>query len=210
MSAEARHRRIAADIRRRIQGGEWQTGEPLPSRNDMARTYGVHPQTIRLAYALLRRTGVLDGEERKHVTVAHPPAMRTLTDADAEWPYASEATDTSPRPATAELAERLGVRVGSVLQHETVECLDPGGHSAMIVSSWWRGRRKRHAAVVIELGTVHLGVDEAHALGLLVDMPAYRLVRTRLDAAGVPLETADLILPMDRWLIRLSPGSPGS
>lgn len=210
MSAEARHRRIAADIRRRIQGGEWQTGEHLPSRTDMAARYGVHPQTIRLAYALLRRTGVLDGEERKAVSVAHPPAMRTLTDADAEWPYASETTDTRPRPATAELAERLGVRVGAILQHETVECLDPGGHSAMIVSSWWRGRRKPHASAVVELGVVPLGVGEAHALGLLVDMHAYRLVRTRLDAAGVPLETADLILPMDRWLIRLSPGSPGS
>lgn len=205
MSAEARYRRIAADIRRRIQGGEWQTGERLPSRTDMAQRYGVHPQTIRLAYALLRRTGVLDGEERKHVTVAHPPAMRTLTDADAEWPYGSETTDTRPRPATAELAERLGVRVGAVLHHERVECLDPGGRSAMIVSSWWRGRRKPHAVAVVELGTAPLAASEAHALGLLVDMPAYWLVRTRLDAAGAALETADLILPMDRWLIRLRP-----
>ena len=209
MSAEARHRRIAADIRRRIQGGEWQTGERLPSRTEMAQRYGVHPQTIRLAYALLRRTGVLDGEERKHVTVAHPPAVRTLTDADAEWPFASETTDTRPRPATAELADRLGVRIGVMLQHEMVECLDPGGHSAMLVSSWWRGRRKPHATAVVELGTVALAPDEAHALGLLVDMPAYRLVRTRLDAAGVALETADLILPMDRWLIRLSPAPHG-
>lgn len=203
MSAEARHRRIAADIRRRIEAGEWRVGQALPSRTDMAARYGVHPQTVRLAYNLLRRTGVLDGEERKQVTVAHPPAMRTLTDADAEWPYSTETTDTRPRAATVELAERLSVRVGTMLQHETVECLDPGGHSAMIVSSWWRGRREPHASCVAELGTVPLGVDEAHALGLLVDTLAYRLVRTRLDIAGVPLETADLILPVDRWLIRL-------
>jgi len=30
-------------------------------------------------------------------------------------------------------------------------------------------------------------------------------VRTRFDHDGRPLETADLILPMDRWLIRLAP-----
>lgn len=202
---EARHRRIAADIRRRIAAGEWRPGDPLPSRAELAAELGVHPQTVRLAYVLLRRTGVLEGEERKAVYVAHPPAMRTLTDPDAPWPYSSETTDTRPRPATEELAERLGVHVGAVLRHETVECLDPGGRSAMLVSSWWRGQRRPHAAYRAEVGAVALTADQAHALGLLVDATAFRVVRTRLDHEGRPLETADLILPMDRWMIRLVP-----
>lgn len=203
MSAEARYRRIASDIRRRIRAGEWAVGQALPPRREMAVEYHVHHQTMRLAYDLLRRTGVLDGEARRQVTVAHPPAMRTLTDPDADWPYGSETTDVRPRPATAELAERLGVRPGVILRHETVECLDPGGHSAMIVSSWWRGQRRPHARCVVELGTAPLRAEQAHALGLLVDTLAYRLVRTRLDSSGMPLETADLILPVDRWLVRL-------
>lgn len=201
--SEARHRQIAADIRRRIAAGEWHPGDPLPSRREMAAEYHVHPQTLRLARVLLRRAGVLEGEERRAVYVAHPPAMRTLTDPDAPWPFSSETTDTSPRPATKELAERLGVRVGTVLRHEMVECLDPGGRSAMLVSSWWRGRRQLHASFTAELGVVALGVGQAHALGLLVDTLAYRVVRTRFDHEGRPLETADLILPMDRWLVRL-------
>jgi GntR family transcriptional regulator len=204
---EARHRQIAADIRRRIQAGEWRPGDQIPSRVDMAAAYRVHPQTMRLAYVLLRRAGVLEGEERKRVYIAHPPAMRTLTDADAEWPFSSETTDTRPRPATEELAERLDVQVGAMLQHETVECLDPGGRSAMLVSTWWRGRRRPHVSYVAELGVVLLRVDQAHALGLLVDTVAYRLVRTRFDEAGRPLETSDLILPMDRWLVRVGPPS---
>lgn len=203
--SEARHRQIAADIRRRIDAGEWRPGQALPSRNQLAVEYHVHPQTIRLARVLLRRAGVLEGEERKAVYVAHPPAMRTLTDADAEWPYSSETTDTRPRPATAELAERLGVHEGAMLKHETVECLDPGGRSAMLVSSWWRGTRQPHASYSAELGCVPLPEEQAHALGLLVDTPAFRVVRTRFDRHGRPLETADLILPMDRWLIRLAP-----
>ncbi|KOX32765.1 hypothetical protein ADL07_11325 [Streptomyces sp. NRRL F-4707] len=133
--------------------------------------------------------------------------MRTLTDADAEWPFSSETTDTSPRSATEELAARLGVDVGAPLRHETVERLDPGGRSAMLVSSWWRGQRRRHASFVAEVGCVELAEGQAHALGLLVDTLAFRVVRTRFDHGGRPLETADLILPMDRWLIRLAPSS---
>lgn len=202
---EARHRRIAADIRRRIAAGEWRTGEPLPSRAELAAELGVHPQTVRLAYVLLRRAGVLEGEERRAVYVAHPPAMRTLTDADAVWPFSSETTDTRPRAASVDLAERLGVHVGATLRHETVECLDPGGRSAMLVSSWWRGLRQPHVSYSAELGCVELAEEQAHALGLLVDTLAFRVVRTRFDVHRRPLETADLILPMDRWLIRLAP-----
>ncbi|MFI7293933.1 GntR family transcriptional regulator [Streptomyces sp. NPDC050121] len=201
---EARFRRIAADIRRRIEAGEWAAGEDLPSRRAMAAEYGVHPQTMRLAHRLLRQQGVLEGEERRAVYVAHPPAMRTLTDPDAEWPFASETTDTRPRPATVELAYRLGVPAGVSLHHEALECLDPGGRSAMLVSSWWRGRRGLHASYAAELGCVELSVEQAHALGLLVDAVAFRVVRTRFDHEGRPLETADLILPMDRWNIRLA------
>lgn len=202
---EARFRRIAADIRRRIAAGEWSVGEDLPSRVDMAASYGVHPQTMRLAHRLLRQQGVLEGEERKRVYVAHPPAMRTLTDADADWPFSSETTDTRPCSATVELAQRLGVDVGTALRHETVECLDPGGRSAMLESSWWRGQRRPHTSFAAELGSVALTEEQAHALGLLVDAVAFRVVRTRFDHDGRPLETADLILPMDRWLIRLAP-----
>lgn len=203
MSADARYRRIAADIRDRIEAGEWQVGDWLPSRNAMAVEYGVNPQTMRLAHALLRRIGILEGERRRGVYVAHPPAMRTLTDADADWPHSSETTDTRPRRANAELAERLDVPVGAVLQHEAIEHLDPGGRSAMLVSSWWRGRRRPHVSYVAELGVAPLSEAQANALGMLVDTLAYRLVRTRLDRDGRPVETADLILPMDRWLIRL-------
>ncbi|WP_394436328.1 GntR family transcriptional regulator [Streptomyces sp. SGAir0957] len=199
----ARYRRIADDIHARITRGDWAVGADLPSRRELAGEYGVNEQTMRLAYDLLRRAGVLEGEERRRVFVAHPAAVRTLTDVDAAWPYSSETTDTRPRPATEELAERLGVPVRAQLQHETVECLDPGGRSAMLVSTWWRGRRRPHVRFLAELDTVCLTEEQAHALGLLVDAMAYHVARTRLDEHGAPVETADLILPMDRWRIRL-------
>lgn len=204
MSADARYRRIAADIRARIEAGEWVPGEPLPSRQLMAGEYNVHEQTVRLAYVLLRRTGILEGERRRNVYVAHPPAMRTLADPDAPWPYGAETTDRTLCKATVELAARLAVDEGARLRREIVECMDPGGRSAMLVTSWWRPPRRRHASFVVEVGVGPAAEDEARSLGLLVDTMVYRLVRTRLDEAGRPVETADLVLPMDRWLIRLS------
>ncbi|WTS57488.1 GntR family transcriptional regulator [Streptomyces sp. NBC_00101] len=204
MSARvAAHRCIAADIRRRIAAREWVAGQALPSRREMAVEYHVHEQTLRLAYNLLRRSGILDGEKGRHVIVAHPPAMRTLTDVDAEWPWGTELTDSSPQRASDDLAGRLDVLPGVLLQHEVVECLEPGGRSAMLVESWWRGRRRPHVSHVAELGVAPLTVDQAHALGLLVDALAYRVIRTRLDVHAAPVETADLILPLDRWTIRL-------
>jgi GntR family transcriptional regulator len=204
MSADARYRRIADDIRARIEAGEWAPGDALPSRKAMAVEYRVHEQTLRLAYVLLRQTGILEGERRRGVYVAHPPAMRTLTDPDAPWPYGAETTDTMPCRATKDLAERLDVPVGASLHREVVECMDPGGRSAMLVTSWWRGQRRPHATFVVEVGVRPITEDEARSLGMLADAAAYRLVRTRVDSAGRPVETADLVLPMDRWLIRLS------
>ncbi|MFE9738796.1 GntR family transcriptional regulator [Streptomyces sp. NPDC006477] len=203
MSADARYRRIAADIHARIQGGEWKPGDLLPSRSAMAAQYEVHEQTVRLAYVLLRQAGILEGEQRRGVYVAHPPAMRTLTDPDAPWPYGTDTTDITTCRATADLAARLEVPEGVRLHREIVECMDPGGRSAMLVTSWWRGRRRPHASFAAEVGARPITEMEARSLGMLVDAVAYRIVRTRLGNTGRPVETADLVLPMDRWLIRL-------
>jgi GntR family transcriptional regulator len=203
MSEGALHRRIAADLTRRITEGTWHPGDQLPSRAALAVEYGVHEQTLRLAVTLLRRRGLLEGEKRHRLYVAYPPAVRTLTDPDAAWPHGSETIEHARCRAGDDVAARLGLEPGVYLNRETQECWDPGGRSAMLITTWWRGQRREHARCVAELGAVALSEVQAHALGLTVDTLAYRLVRTRLDASGVPLETADLILPVDRWLVRL-------
>ncbi|MEU4738738.1 MULTISPECIES: GntR family transcriptional regulator [Streptomyces] len=207
MPADAAFRRIAADIRRRIEAGEWQVGDALPSRTRLAAEYRVHPETMRLAYALLRRSGTLEGERRRAVYVAHPPAMRVLTNPDAAWPHGQEITDSRSCRASPGLAARLSIEPGTRLRCERVECFDPGGRSAMVITTWWRGRRRRHVRAVAELGTTQVTDEDAAALGLTVDTPAFLLMRTRLDDHGTPTETADLVLPMDRWLVRISPGA---
>jgi GntR family transcriptional regulator len=200
---EAAHRRVASDLADQIAAGLWAPGEQLPSRAALARHYGVHEQTVRLAMILLRSRGLIEGEQRNRLRVAHPPVMRALIAPDRDWPYQAERIASGTWKAGEQLAARLDTPAGTTLQHEALECLDPGGRSAFIVCTWWRGKRRPHASYVAEVEVMQLDETRAHALGLTVDTLAYRLTRTRLDEAGHPTETADLILPMDRWTIRL-------
>lgn len=206
MPPVAQSRRIAADIERRIAAGEWQPGDQLPSRAELGRRFGVHEQTIRLAVILLQKRGVLESQgERRLVEVAHAPVVRTfaVAAADAPWPYR---TDTEPQGhtlATDELAGRLDLNPGVRLNWETEERLDPIGRSSMHVTSWWRGRRRGHAGFTATVDAVLVNHEQGAALRLPVDTVALRIVRTRLDGDGVPVETADLILPRDRWRILL-------
>lgn len=204
-SAVARHRRIAADIERRIARGEWAPGQPLPSRAALGRDYGVHEQTIRLAVVLLQKRGVLESQgERRRPEVAQAAVVRTFTlaDADAPWPYPTDALPRGRRTATDELARRLDINPRVQLNWQTEERLDPIGRSLMHVTSWWRGRRRGHATFVATVDAVLVDREQAAALRIPIDTVALRVIRTRLDAGGRPVETADLILPRDRWQVQ--------
>lgn len=203
MAERALHRRIADDLIRRIHQGEWAPGEQIPSRAALAAEYGAHEQTLRLAVILLRKDGVLEGEQRQRLYVAYPPAVRALSNPDSDWPHGGEVIDAGTCRASADLAGRLDVPVDATTRWETLECWDPGGRSALLVTSWWRGRRRKHVSAVIEVGTVRLDARQAQALRLPMDTVALVVQRTRLDASGRPVETADLVLPADRWRVRL-------
>lgn len=200
----ARSRRIAADIERRITAGEWAPGDLLPSRAALGREYGVHEQTIRLAVILLRTRGILESQgERRRLEVAHAPHVRIYDDPDGPWPHGSDTSGVTTVAASDSLAVRLEVNPGVRLHRETQECWDERGRSALLITTWWRGRRTPHADFIADVDTVQLDHDQAQSLRLPVDTVAMRVVRTRLDARGHPVETADVILPRDRWRIHL-------
>ncbi|MEU1628855.1 winged helix-turn-helix domain-containing protein [Streptomyces sp. NPDC020096] len=81
------HQRIADDLRRRVRSREWTVGQLLPSFRDLQAHYGVGLGAIRLAMEQLRSEGLIEGVQRARLWAAYPPAVRTLTSPDAEWPH---------------------------------------------------------------------------------------------------------------------------
>jgi GntR family transcriptional regulator len=197
------HQRIAADLRRRIATGEWAPGERIPSWRQLQAEYGVGQGAVRLAITQLRAESLIEGQARARLTVAYRPAVRTLTDPDAPWPYGQGDAARSVTRADEDLAQRLALPLRTRLHRERVELLDPDGRPAMLVTTW----RRTPAGLPYETygcevrGGI-LNREDAGMLGLAADTPVLVVERTRYSADGRPVETADLVLPADRWWIR--------
>jgi DNA-binding GntR family transcriptional regulator len=60
-SGEPPYLRIAADLRRRIEVGEFRPGDALPSINRLAQEYGVAKTTAQKALQVLKDEGLARG-----------------------------------------------------------------------------------------------------------------------------------------------------
>lgn len=205
MPQPAPYLRVAAELRRRIRAGEYQPGRRLPSQASLAAELGVSIAEARRGMAVLRRAGELEGTPRSRLTVAHPPAVRTLIDADGDWPYPTgDGGSIGSCAANPDLASRLQMAIGRRLQWERIEYLDPDLRPSHLITTWWAGRRATTwTSSVADAGLHHLTTAEADAIGLAQGVPAWLVQRTRYNQAGHPVETADLVLPADRWRVRL-------
>ena len=59
MSETAPYKRIQTDLQRRIDAGEWQPGDRLPTQQQLADQYGVSLQPIKNALTRLAIAGVI-------------------------------------------------------------------------------------------------------------------------------------------------------
>lgn len=196
--------RLVAELRQRITSGQWPPGSQIPSSSILQHQYRLGRGTVDHAIATLRREGVLEGQRGARLFVAYPPAVRTLTDPDADWPHGIGDTESGTCRPSPELQERLHITYRARLRWTRTELLDPDGHPALLVTTWQRGARtRRYSSVRCEVRPHTLTVDEAGLLGLATGSPAFLLERTRFDEASEPVQVADLILPADRWHIAL-------
>jgi len=201
---DAPYQRLAVKLRRRIADGEWPPGARIPSARALADEYHVGRGVVQLAIGTLKREGVLEGVPGSRLTVAYSPAVRTLTSPDDPWPHGIGDVERGTCRATPDLAQRLLVPERTTLYWERAELLDPDGRPAMLVTTWRRGTAVRpHTAVRCELRSHQMTAVEAAALGLAAGTPALLVERTRLKAGGRPVQTADLVLPADRWRVSL-------
>jgi DNA-binding GntR family transcriptional regulator len=52
-------RRVLTDLRARIEAGEWEAGDHMPSARELAVHYGVSTRTVAKAYAALAAEGLV-------------------------------------------------------------------------------------------------------------------------------------------------------
>lgn len=202
---EAPYQRLAARLRRRIEAGDWPPGHRIPSHAQLQHEHHVGRGVVEHAIAQLRREGLLEGVRRARPTVAYPPAVRTLLDPDADWPPSRDARTRESRVAVSvDLAQRLDVPPGTRVTRVETELVDAGGVTVGSCTTWRRGRRRPHATFHCEVHPHEISPAQAELTGLAAGAPAWLLQRTRLDAAGVPVEASDIVLPSDRWRLALS------
>lgn len=198
------YQRLAARLQHLIESGAWPPGYRIPSHAQLQAQYGVGRGVVEHAIAQLRRAGLIEGERRTRPRVAYRPAVRTLINADADWPLPPDARRHTGRPyASEELAARLGVPVGTRLHMEAVELVDAGGVTVGACTTWRRGRPRVHVSFRCEIRMHAITAAEAELTGLTMGASAWLVERTRYDAAGAPVEVADLVLPSDRWRLSM-------
>jgi GntR family transcriptional regulator len=67
------YRRIAAELRKRIEGGDLTVGDALPSEAAIVEKYGVARGTARQALAALERDGLIEARHGKGRFVRRRP-----------------------------------------------------------------------------------------------------------------------------------------
>jgi GntR family transcriptional regulator len=75
----AKWRRIAAEIRAKIQDGSYPPGSTLPQLKAYASELGIHHETVRAAYKELEREGLVRTIQRRGSIVLEPPVRRRIT-----------------------------------------------------------------------------------------------------------------------------------
>ncbi|MFJ4880887.1 GntR family transcriptional regulator [Streptomyces sp. NPDC088745] len=131
----ARYEDIARDLRERITAGELRPGEALPLMRDIAAAAGVSDITVRKAYGVLTREGLIESRGRAGTFVReHPDRVRLLVrrrqiERDhlgyysgpevqhwraVPWPD-GEATRKATAPLPADVSDTLGEPAGTEL-----------------------------------------------------------------------------------------------
>lgn len=72
-----RYIQVSDGIRAKIQNGEWEEGDRLPSFAEMYREHGASVATMQKAYDQLEKEGFIERRPRSGVYVTNPPSVQT-------------------------------------------------------------------------------------------------------------------------------------
>ncbi len=148
-----RYEEIAADLRRRIESGEFPAGETLPRYEDLSAEYGTGRSTLASALRVLEEEGyvqpvmkkglvVRDRSTRRrltrHTVIAHTPdgGYRFPAAADGERWTAHGTPSASWEATPARVAEAFGVEPGSPAMRRR-RVMSPEGEPPWSVTDTW-------------------------------------------------------------------------
>ncbi|GAA0693765.1 UTRA domain-containing protein [Kitasatospora atroaurantiaca] len=150
-SDEHPYLRIADELRRRIAEGEWQIGDRLPSRAQLAEFYGVGPNVLQRAQERLITEGLLEGRAGSGTYVRVPAERRRMLRSrhlglHGAAPFRPDIGESGPSgtwesqsyartPASAEIATRLGIEPGESTVRTCYEFLIDG-QPVQLAESW--------------------------------------------------------------------------
>lgn len=154
----ARYEQIAHDLRERIRSGEYAPGSALPLMRDLAGERGVSDITVRKAYGMLQREGLIETRGRGGTFVRDIPDRVRLVARHRQierdelgyysgpevkhwralpYPAGDEARISPAQPLPADVADALGLSPGTdaVVRRRLVGSLDLPEHR-QLADSW--------------------------------------------------------------------------
>lgn len=145
MEPQPLHRRIGADIERRILSGEWRPGTRVPTEAELMASYGCARMTVSRALTELAARGLVVRRRRAGTVVAHPPlrssAVVSIPDIQAEvegrgLTYAHRLLARAVRSAAETEVWLAGSEDDRLLEVETLHMAqgEPFGHERRLIS----------------------------------------------------------------------------
>jgi GntR family transcriptional regulator len=216
-----RYRAIAAELRRRVEAGEFAKNRLLPSEAELSRAYGASRVTVRRALDELREVGLVDSRQGLGWFVAGDPLVQSLGQlrtieaqlADAGirserriLDFAFVAAPPGPRAvlgATRVLeVRRLNLADGEPFARVTVWCPEP---LARHLSLGDVERAPFYELLDVTLGSATqtiaaalAGEDDAALLGLPPGAPVLLCRRTTWSDEGAPVLHSEHVFPGHR------------
>ncbi|WP_283139709.1 GntR family transcriptional regulator [Rhizohabitans arisaemae] len=223
--------RVAADLRRQILDGTLPPGSPVPSRVQITQHYNVGQTAARNALRLLTSEGLIEGRVGSGHYVRKQPDLTRLNRnlyshershfaAEVEALGVKPEWKTSIGTASPEIAQRLLIRPGDQVTRTryamivNAECLaltysyEPGIVTPENHESAGHGVIARMSADDVRIDSV---VEEVHVRApsnseveeMELRTGSQLLVIERTHFSGNrPVETADILLPSDRFVLR--------
>ena len=128
-SAIPRYLQLATLFRRRIQAGEWQLGDQIPTVDELCKECGVARATMRQALGLLEAEGLISRFRAKGTFVNERPQDRLWLEVESDWKGL--------------LTTRSGARI-EILVDEPKSVPSVVPHPIGEVASSYRHLRRRH------------------------------------------------------------------